>query len=174
MADVLRLTYRELANRLGLTPDGVRFLARRRMWPIENGNDSRKMVILTQVELAAEVQRVTDDQGINGRSSTDDRGMNGASESAYSILLDNLRECLGKAEGEATQLREQNARLHQQVSDLQSERDRIVEQRAQARERAAKAEGEASTLRDALFDLSARLDRAEARLAMPWWKRLFG
>ena len=82
-------------------------------------------------------------------------------------LLDNLRERLARAEGEATQLR-------QQVTDLQSERDRIVEQRAQARERAAKAEGEANTLRDALFDLSTRLDRAEARLSMPWWRRLFG
>jgi hypothetical protein len=82
-------------------------------------------------------------------------------------LLDNLRERLARAEGEATQLR-------QQVTDLQSERDRIVEQRAQARERAAKAEGEANTLRDALFDLSTRLDRAEVRLAMPWWRRLLG
>ena len=72
-----------------------------------------------------------------------------------------------KAEGEAAQLR-------QQVADRRVERDQIMERSAQTRERAAKAEGEATTLRDALADLSARLDRAKARLAMPWWKWLFG
>src|SRR3954471_14019991 len=88
--------------------------------------------------------------------------------------LDDLRERLERAEGEAERLRDQNAQLYQQIADLHSERDRIVERSAQTRERAAKAEGEATTLRDALADLSGRLDRAEARLAMPWWRRLIG
>jgi hypothetical protein len=38
----------------------------------------------------------------------------------------------------------------------------------------ARAEGEATALRDRVADLSRCLDRAEERLAQPWWKRLFG
>jgi hypothetical protein len=40
--------------------------------------------------------------------------------------------------------------------------------------RAAGAEGEAAALRDALADLSRHLDRAEERLAQPWWRKLLG
>jgi hypothetical protein len=29
-------------------------------------------------------------------------------------------------------------------------------------------------LRETVADLRARLDRAEARLAVPWWRRLLG
>src|SRR4051794_2173969 len=127
MADVLRLTYSELGSRLGLTPDGARFLARRRMWPIENGNNGRKLAILNEVELAAEVDRVADDSGMNGRSSPDDREVIGASGPADNILVADLRERLEKAERE--------------VADLRAERDRLTERWAQGRERAAKAEG---------------------------------
>ena len=83
-------------------------------------------------------------------------------------LLDNLRERLARAEGEATQLR-------QHVADLQSERDRIMEQRAQTRERAAHAEGEAEALREALADLATRLDATTAELRelrRPWLLRV--
>jgi hypothetical protein len=74
------------------------------------------------------------------------------------------------------------------VAELRGERDKVRSERDKAREeietlrrelqkageRAAGAEGEAGALREALADLSARLDRAEAVLALPWWKRLFG
>ena len=126
-----------------------------------------RLVILTEAELAAEAERLADNPKMNGRSSPDDREAIGASGPADNILLDDLRERLAGAEGDAAQLR-------QQVADLRVERDQIMERSAQTRERAAKAEGEATALRDALADLSARLDRAEARLAMPWWKWLFG
>lgn len=49
----------------------------------------------------------------------------------------------------------------------------LRDQLLHAVERAARAEGEAAALRDALADLAGRLDRAEQRLAAPWWSRLF-
>jgi hypothetical protein len=52
-------------------------------------------------------------------------------------------------------------------------RDRAKAEGDTLRERAAGAEGAARARREALADLSARLDRAEAVLALPWWKRLF-
>lgn len=66
--------------------------------------------------------------------------------------------------------------------------DHLVDQLAEARERAARVEGElkglrqashseALVLREALVDLSSRLDRAtdELRdLRRPWWRRLIG
>lgn len=52
--------------------------------------------------------------------------------------------------------------------------DRLVDELGEARERAARAEGRAETLERALADLAGRLDRTEALLARPWWRRLLG
>jgi antirestriction protein ArdC len=57
---------------------------------------------------------------------------------------------------------------------LTEARDHLVEQLGEVRERAARFEGKAETLERALADLAARLDRAEALLARPWWRRLIG
>ena len=55
-----------------------------------------------------------------------------------------------------------------------AERERLTADLVRATDRAGKAEGQVQALRDALADLADRLDRAEARLAMPWWRRLIG
>src|SRR4051812_27925655 len=100
MANVLRFTYSELGKRLGLTPDGARFLARRRMWSIENGNSGKKLVVLTEAELAAEAERMANNPGMNGRSSPDNREVVGASAQKDSVVLDFLRDRLERAEDE--------------------------------------------------------------------------
>jgi CelD/BcsL family acetyltransferase involved in cellulose biosynthesis len=63
------------------------------------------------------------------------------------------------------------------VDELRAERDlaraeanKLRREMDGLRERA----GEVGPLREALADLSARLDRAEEYLRRPWWKRLFG
>jgi hypothetical protein len=95
------------------------------------------------------------------------------------------------------------AELRVRIQALEVERealieagDRLVDQMGEARERAARLEGELSALREAhqrelaawhaaserqvgvmreaLGDLAGRLDRAEALLARPWWRRLLG
>ena len=41
----MRLTYRELGDRLGISPVGARFLTRCRLWKVEKGNDGRSQVL---------------------------------------------------------------------------------------------------------------------------------
>ena len=40
-SDDLLLTFAELGERLGVSPDGARMRAKREGWPVERGNDSR-------------------------------------------------------------------------------------------------------------------------------------
>jgi hypothetical protein len=184
MADLLRLTYRELAHRLGLTPDGARFLARRRMWPIENSNDGRKVIIVAEAELATEAERTAGDRGMNGGSSPDDRRMNGtkeAEEEADNVLLAELRVRLDKVEHEAVRLRQQVADLRVQLATAQAEREaaRAV---AIADVATARAEVEAKdavlAAKDHVIDeLKAMLGELRAELTearRPWWRRWIG
>jgi hypothetical protein len=160
MADVLRLTYRELARRLGLTPDGARFLTRRRMWPIENGNDGRKVIIVTEAELAAETERTAGDRGMNGGSSPDDRGMVGANGQADKVPLDELRERL---DHEVVELR-------QQVGELHGKLDAAQAQVADLRVQLATVQGEVAAKDAVQTELRAQL----AWHRQPWWKRWIG
>jgi len=41
LSDDLLLTFAELGERLGVSPDGARMHAKREGWPVERGNDSR-------------------------------------------------------------------------------------------------------------------------------------
>jgi hypothetical protein len=116
----LRLTYEELAERVGRSPEGARMLARRRRWRVEKGNDGKARVVVDEAELVVRPPE---------RPTSPDQAL-------------------------------EQARLQAEVLRLT--------------ERAARAEGEALALRDALADLARRLDRAEERLAMPWWRRLLG
>jgi hypothetical protein len=47
----LRLTYKELAERTGRTPEGARMLARNHHWRIERGNDGKARVAVDEAEL---------------------------------------------------------------------------------------------------------------------------
>jgi hypothetical protein len=167
MADVLRLTYSDLGSRLGLTPDGARFLARRRMWSIENGNSGKKLVVLTEAELAAEAERLAGNPTMNGRSSPDDRRMIGASARGDSVLLDDLRERLARVEGEAAQLRQQVADLRLELATAEGKVDAA---RAVAVADVATARAEIDTQAQLIDELKAML--ADARRS--WWRRLLG
>lgn len=128
---MLRLSYRELGDRLGLTPDGARMLAGRREWPRVRGNDGRTKVTVTDDDLAnARVANVRPN----------------AFDAELRAMLVTAQADLAVARAEGMVLVEAKAR----------------------------AEGEAAALRAQVLDLAARLDRAELRLAMPWWRRLLG
>jgi chromosome segregation ATPase len=157
MADILRLTYSELGKRLGLTPDGGRFRARRRMWSIENGNSGKKLVVLTEAELAAEAERMANNPGMIGRASADDR----ASAQRDSVVLDFLRDRLERVEGEAVQLR-------QQVADLRVELGTARAETAARDQRLADLQKEF----DRELARGARLEDELRYLRRPWWRRL--
>jgi hypothetical protein len=55
---LVRLTYEELGERLGMSPHAARMRARRRRWPIAKGNDGKARVSVDEAELVAEGERV--------------------------------------------------------------------------------------------------------------------
>ena len=93
-------------------------------------------------------------------------------------LAAGLRERLERAEGEAVQLRGQVVDLRVELAKAQAQ---VEAARAVAIADVATAQVEVQA-KDAVIvakdeqivDLRARLDRAEARLALTWWRRLFG
>jgi hypothetical protein len=135
----LRLTYAELGERIGKTPEGARMLARRRRWQIVEGNDKKKRVLIDEAHL---VVRPTGRPP--GQPPEQPGAVNGLDQ-------------------------EHRERLQALRDALEQRTDSLLAMT----ERAARAEGEALALRDALADLAARLNRAEERLALPWWRRLF-
>lgn len=140
----LRLTYVQLSERVGMTPEGARMLARRRRWQIIKGNDGKAVVVVDDAELVARPA---------GRSGGRPDGRSGGQPSDPTGLE---RELRGR------------------IAELQETADQRAVELLAMTARSAKAEGEAKALRDALADLAGRLDRAEAELRRPWWRRLFG
>jgi hypothetical protein len=157
-----QLTYRELAERLGLTPDGARNLARRRMWTVALGNDKLARVMVGEAELVAEAGRISrSTAGERPVSGTDDRPVsgdrerlaNGPDATALAELLAALRD-----------LRAENAELRDRAS------------------RADRAEGELAAELRRSADLAAALDherteRAKVTAALaearrPWLARV--
>ena len=182
----LRLTYEELAERLGRSPEGARMLARRQQrqerWRIERGNDGKARVVVKEEDLVGQPT------GRPPGHSLEIRPPDHPSDPPTD-----------QAEGELV------AELQARVRALEVEREALLEagddlmgELGQARERAARTEGEiavlremsqlevaalreahqqqAGVLREALADLASRLDRAtdELRdLRRPWWRRWF-
>jgi hypothetical protein len=131
----LRLTYAELGERIGKSPEGARMLARRRRWQIVRGNDGKAAVLVDEAHLVVQP---------TGRPTGQPPEQPGA-VNGHDQELQALREALEQRTAEL---------LHMTA-------------------RAARAEGETVALRDALADLAGRLDRAEAELRRPWWRRWF-
>jgi hypothetical protein len=147
----LRLTYDELAERLGKSAEGARMLARRRHWRIERGNDGKARVVVDEADLVA---RPTGRPPGHLTSRPDADHPDGE-------LVSELRKRIQTLEYEREALIEAG--------------DRLSDELLATAQRAARAEGEVAALRDALGDLSRRLDKAtdELReLRRPWWRRL--
>lgn len=139
------------ASRLGKSPDAIRSAIRRDKLSARKGNDGDWLVFLPPAET------VTDSS---------------------------LQASLDRTHAELEQAMRQSADRQATVDELR-ERIRYLEASAEhnaalllkSTDRAARAEGEAAALRDALADLARRLDMATVELAdarRPWWRRLLG
>lgn len=80
----------------------------------------------------------------------------------------------GRPPGQPSDMTGLEQELRARIAELQDVADQRAAELLAMTARAAGAEGEARALRDALADLAGRLDRAEAELRRPWWRRLFG
>jgi hypothetical protein len=140
----------EAAERSGCHKEALRARAKRGGFPIRRNNLGH-MLVLMPPELLNGAQ--VSAQVSNGHGAQAAQVSNAQPAQADRELVDELRGRIVVLEGQ-----------------LERERTSHLE----ARDRAAHAEGEVLPLREALADLSARLDRAEALLALPWWRRMFG
>ena len=147
------VTVAEASRILGKSPDAVRGLVRRGTLTATRGNDGRPRVLLPQS--LATVATVADD-GRETVAPTNSTSRDG--------LVSELRDRLAQAETKAAE----------RIAELEATTGQRAAELLAMTARAASAESEARVLRDALADLASRLDRAEARLALPWWRRLLG
>jgi|1185.fasta_scaffold399991_1 multidrug resistance efflux pump len=106
-------------------------------------------------------------------------------DGTWRVQVPAARPETGHLPDQATKLAELErdvARLGEQLARAEAGRDAAIAQAkaeaqvaiARAERAAAVAEAQAAMLRETVADLRARLDRAEARLAVPWWRRLLG
>ena len=137
------------ARRLGKSADAIRSAIRRGKLSAQKGNDGDWLVFLPPVT------PVVDD----GRQQE----------------LDSLHAELEQARRQSADRQATVDELRERIRYLEASAEHAVDQMLKVTNRAARAEGEASALRDALADLSRRLDVATAELAdarRPWWRRL--
>jgi hypothetical protein len=161
---LVHLTYEELGERLGLSPQAARMRARRRKWAVTKGNDERARVAVDESELAGEAERIPE------RS----RARSAYEPEQAAERWRTLAEERGTALAEGTA---ENRLLREQLERERARADQLAAEAGKLQARAGKAEGEAAVLRDALFDLARRLDTATnelSELRKPWWRRLLG
>ena len=156
------LTYAEIAERLGITSEAARHLARRRMWRKQTANNGRTRVL------------VPDDPDIEPRSRTpverpaDTRSSTGEAD-ALRELVTELRATAERDRAAWAADRDRlEAAVERERADRIEERDRLL----------ADLERERQTATTAQADLRAALDRATARLAdldrRTWWRKVIG
>jgi hypothetical protein len=175
----LLLTYAELGERLGISPDGARTRAKRAGWRIIPGNDGRARVRVPLVELPE-------------RPPEHDRRATGRKPEQNSVMFGFMTELLARAD-RAERSAEQARSEAEQTRAALAQRDvalarveelaKATQAMAQKEIEAARREAEAKIAvhEEQLFDLRrtleherARAERLEAELRRPWWKRLFG
>jgi hypothetical protein len=186
------LTYREAAERIGSTPEAVRYRAMRGKWQRRRGNDGRARI---QLPDDPNPVRTPSAQAVHTPSAP---SANGVLIKALQAHVETLKEQLAAAE----------ARIDKQADDLvaydaayaaglSAERAKVEAERAKAERALAAAElraekqasdfaaREAQQAADleaeraradraisAFASLADRLDQLTAERAWPWWQRL--
>jgi hypothetical protein len=162
----LWLTVAEAARSTGLNAERLRSLARRGSIECRRGNAGLEVHIIDGRPV--ELRSPTDRPRPSGRPLG--RPTNQPIETDRAEEISALKIALAVAEERARHLQE---RLDRE----QGRADKAEAEAATLRDRAASAMGETTALRDALADLSRRLDTATAALVelrKPWWQRLLG
>jgi len=159
------LTYRELANRLGVGVEAARRRAQRACWSRQHGNDGKTRVHLPD---DYEIERRPDGAGAVLPLHPD-----GAPDA---ISPD--RETIAALEGHVATLKADVDRLEAQ---LRIEADRLAATEARAEKQATDFGADLAAERErtdkaiaAFAALADRLDQLGAERARPWWLRLAG
>jgi hypothetical protein len=159
------LTYGEAAERLGSTPEAVRYRAMRGKWPRHRGNDGRARV---QIPDEPNPVRTPSAQPVRtpGEPRVDPALLH-ALEAHNATLKADVERLEAQLRIEADRLAAAEARAEKQAADFAG-RDA---------ERAADLAAERAKTDKAIAAFAAvgeRLDALAAERARPWWKRLVG
>jgi hypothetical protein len=112
---LVRLTYEELGERLGMSPHAARMRARRRRWPVAKGNDGKARVSVDEAELTAAGERVHE----RAPERSPERAEHEAVQlSGLQATVLALTERAARAEGENAALRELVDELKAQLAEV--------------------------------------------------------
>ena len=175
----LQLTYAELGEQLGLTPDAARMRAKRRAreghWRIVPGNDGRMRVHLAETDLDRERENVHPNVHPNIEDASGEQSDEaGAHVRLLEETVAELRRWLAKSDAERDQLAGELRGALERLADLRAELATAKAEREAARAVAiadvATAQAEAAAKGVLIDELRAEL--AQAR--RPWWRKLLG
>jgi hypothetical protein len=142
------LTFAELGERLGVSPDGARMRAKREGWPVERGNDSRAPArVRVPVDALPE-------HPPERRSKSD------GSASEFDERMAELAASMAELRAAFDRTREIEVELRGELAD--------------ARTRAAVAEAKLEAERSGSQALVAELRQQIEDARRPWWRRLAG
>jgi hypothetical protein len=109
---MVRLTYEELGERLGLSLAAARMRVRRRRWPVTRGNDGKARVNVDEAELNAEAERV--------HEQPDER----PGEHAEGVQLSGLQATVLALTERAARAEGENAMLRQLIDEFRAALER--------------------------------------------------
>jgi predicted transcriptional regulator len=179
MAEKQWMTYSQIAERLGVTPDAIRHRSRKEGWQRQEANDG-KIRVLIDPELLSETPART------GADSAPESDRNSGHDSGHSDReirrLEDQSQMLLKLVDRIDQQRtEHQAELAQQRAEHAAELERLRDELKEARKEAADERGHSRELYERLDQLHREhrleLERVLTeweRARRPWFRRWFG
>jgi hypothetical protein len=159
--DGTRLTYRELAGRLGCSVEAARRRALRARWVRQSGNDGKVRVLLPE---DYEIDRRPD-------GAPDVRPDVSLANDGHAALVSALQSHIKTLAAENEALKQD---LTVTRADLSAHVETLKAQLAGADARAGEEAAKTARAIKAFADLAERLDQLAAERARPWWRRLVG
>ena len=175
MAEKQWMTYSQIAERLGVTPDAIRHRSRKEGWQRQEGNDG-KIRVLIDPELLSEIP------ARSGVNSAPDSGPNSDRSDREIRRIDDQSQVLLRLIDQLDRQRtEHQKELDQQRAEHAAELERLRDELKEVRK---EAEGERRHSRD-LYDRLDQLHREHRvelervlteweRARRPWFRRWFG
>jgi len=170
------LTYSELGERLGVSPEAARQKVIRGRWRRQTGNDGRARVLLEEDVVALAKPRTpsvtvpSDDTRTDSRTTPEERPDETRTVDALEAHIASLREMLARGdralEREREQVTEERRRADQERERYEAERQRTNELVTEIRTLVAERSRSTELTRE-VDELRTQLDR----MARPWWRR---
>lgn len=152
------LTYAQIGDRLGTTPEAARALVKRLRLPRQKGNDGKALVLVDLVEI--------DHKALPARSPRGHQSDVQAITAPLTARIAELEQMLAAAELSSAGHREDFERERARVDHLLSEFLTATGDLMRAKETAARLDGELCALRPVIGSVQAVPQR------VGWWRRL--